>query len=74
MTRDEDYIGSVAYDCGFRAGQAHAAGLREALEFYADPEMWTRHKDASSPIEMDDGRTARAAIAAGAHKETTDGR
>ena len=33
MTRDEDYIGSVAYDCGFRAGQSHAdAGLLEALE------------------------------------------
>lgn len=33
MTRDEDYIASVAYDCGFRAGQAHAdAGLLEALE------------------------------------------
>jgi hypothetical protein len=26
MTRDDDYIGSLAYDCGYRAGQAHAAG------------------------------------------------
>lgn len=32
MTRDDDYIGSVAYDCGYRAGQAHADGLLEALE------------------------------------------
>jgi hypothetical protein len=40
------------------------AGLLEALEFYANPEMWTRHKDANSPIEMDDGKIARAAIAA----------
>jgi hypothetical protein len=36
MTRDEDYIASVAYDCGFRAGQAHAAGLLEALELAGD--------------------------------------
>jgi hypothetical protein len=64
MTRDDDYIGSVAYDCGYRAGQAHAAGLREALEFYADPEMWTPHKDARAPIELDAGKIARAAIAA----------
>jgi len=32
MTRDEDYIGSVAYDCGFRDGKSHDAGLLEALE------------------------------------------
>ena len=45
-----------------RAGQSHDAGLLAALEFYADPEMWTPHKDANSPIEMDDGKIARAAI------------
>jgi hypothetical protein len=38
--------------------------LREALEFYADPEMWTPHKDASAPIDLDAGKIARAAIAA----------
>jgi Lar family restriction alleviation protein len=47
-----------------RAGQAHAAGLLEALEFYADPEMWLPDKAAISPVYMDDGRVARAAIAA----------
>ena len=46
------------------AGQAHAAELLEALEFYADPEMWMPHRDAHSPIDMDDGKIARAALAA----------
>ena len=40
------------------------AALLEALEFYADPEMWTAHRDAHSPIDMDAGKIARAAIAA----------
>jgi hypothetical protein len=59
------YARKSEHAIGFRAGQAHAnAGLLEALEFYADPEMWTPHRDAHSPIDMDDGKIARAAIAA----------
>lgn len=52
------------YADGLHDGYATAdAGLLAALEFYADPEMWTPHKDANAPIEMDDGKIARAAIA-----------
>jgi hypothetical protein len=74
MTRDEDYIGSVAYDCGFRAGQAHAVGLLEALEgmLYAVCHETgfaaaVRHDSGKAypwaPLEIAEER-ARAAIAA----------
>jgi hypothetical protein len=55
MTRDEDYIGSVAYDCGYRAGQAHAAGLLEALEAATGYMM-------NAAIALEAGSNKRSAI------------
>lgn len=36
MTMDVTVTEAIAYDCGFRAGHAHAAGLLEALEGLVD--------------------------------------
>jgi len=56
-----DLVAAVSH---IDALEARVAVLEAALEFYADPEMWTPHRDASAPIDLDAGKIARAAIAA----------
>jgi hypothetical protein len=69
MTMDVTVTEAIAYDCGFRAGQAHAAGPLKALEAIV---AQSRVGDGSKPVTFS-GRVnypapllfaARAAIAA----------